>query len=762
MADPFNPYAEWLELPREWSEPNLYQLLGLEPFESDPARIAKAAETASNKVRSFRPGPNARAWSKLLDELLLAKGKLLDADRKREYDEELRETSNDPSAHSLHDTPRPAPASSAGGSGIQKRQFNPMFPPGMGPNVGLSGPEPVEAPKPVSRPKERPVAASSPATDGAGSMSNFLSPLFEEGGNRQPPPAQVSTSNYLATPAEESVRQAPALAPVSIASATTTPTAAVPMAAWPASMLYPQPGYAQPGQLPQGQPQPGQTPMAAPMYAQPMVPQQLPPGYQPTMPGYGMPQQGYQPYAQPMNPYGQPAYGQPQYPGSAYAPPVAMPSAEPPLPASYGGMNAYPHAAMPPGMHAPDPMAPVALPASLPSANIPTATLPAAATATAIPTGKAVSPAARAQAAGGEPTRPQQPIGGPAVAPVQLAANSARSVTMAATNEKRAADSMLFYGTAAAIVLLIGAIGFAVMNSGNRNTEIAENSNAHIPSETHPIPVIPVKPDINKPKPAPVVPAKTTPPVITPPVMIPPKVNDPDKTEVQKPVPKTPETPAPEMKPEPKPEPMPVPMPAPMPTPPPMPEMPADVKQTPVELASLSKAMTTVREALSERNFEESGKQLAIADKLAKTPEQLAKLSRLKLLSEYVRQFDRQLKTLLADPNFDTGAELQIGKSTVVNVVERTPETLIIRVSGVNKSYATNSLPEGLAMALINKRLDPNDPAGKLVKAAFYAVSKNRTSETDAKAKDLLEQATREGADAGDLAQVLTDTYDFK
>lgn len=300
------------------------------------------------------------------------------------------------------------------------------------------------------------------------------------------------------------------------------------------------------------------------------------------------------------------------------------------------------------------------------------------------------------------------------------------------------------------------------MNSGNRNTEIAENSNAHIPSETHPIPVIPVKPDINKPKPAPVVPAKTTPPVITPPVMIPPKVNDPDKTEVQKPVPKTPETPAPEMKPEPKPEPMPVPMPAPMPTPPPMPEMPADVKQTPVELASLSKAMTTVREALSERNFEESGKQLAIADKLAKTPEQLAKLSRLKLLSEYVRQFDRQLKTLLADPNFDTGAELQIGKSTVVNVVERTPETLIIRVSGVNKSYATNSLPEGLAMALINKRLDPNDPAGKLVKAAFYAVSKNRTSETDAKAKDLLEQATREGADAGDLAQVLTDTYDFK
>ena len=96
MAEAFHPYSEWLELPRDLAAPDCYQLLGLQPFEADPARISKAAETAMNKVRSFRPGANARAWSQLLDELQQAKNRLLDPSRKRDYDEELRELNGAP------------------------------------------------------------------------------------------------------------------------------------------------------------------------------------------------------------------------------------------------------------------------------------------------------------------------------------------------------------------------------------------------------------------------------------------------------------------------------------------------------------------------------------------------------------------------------------------------------------------------------------------------------------------------------------------
>src|SRR5687768_5549825 len=135
MADAFNPYVEWLGLSAQLREPNHYQLLNLGEFEADVARITFAADKAMSRVRSFRPGPNAKAWSKLLDELLLAKAHLTDPERKIEYDAELRELgSSSPRASSgVADTgARHEPAARTG--------HDPRFPPGMGPNEGRSIP----------------------------------------------------------------------------------------------------------------------------------------------------------------------------------------------------------------------------------------------------------------------------------------------------------------------------------------------------------------------------------------------------------------------------------------------------------------------------------------------------------------------------------------------------------------------------------------------------------------------------------------------
>jgi len=448
--------------------------------------------------------------------------------------------------------------------------------------------------------------------------------------------------------------------------------------------------------------------------------------------------------------------------------------------ANYGasGYSSYttsdPLASVPASMPL-DPMAPVALPTALPGsaddkqgrvvgfagaapASIPTGN---------IPKGKAVTapaPApepARSSLANASTAAPQLPPGMSTVAPADLVTRT----------EPTSAEKNLLYGTIGAVVLLAGAIVFAIANSNRGNPDVANNP-APAPADPKPLtrieappekpapvkpttpqkpptpappapmqPTTPMKPPMGDPfdDPAPMTPVTTKPPVTDPPEPI--KPPEPMKPEVPKPEPAKPEPPKPE---------------------PPKPEPPPEVKLTPVELTTLSKAMTTARDALSERNFEEFEKQYSVANQLARSADQKAKASRLMMLGEYVKQFDRQLKSLLADENFDAGSELVIGKSTRVVVVERNPSMIIIRINGMNKTYSLANLPEGLAIALIDKRLIQTDPARHVVKGAYYASAKVQTDETKQKAKDLWEQATREGLDIGDLPLVLTDSYDFK
>jgi len=763
MSD-FNPYVEWLGLPANVAEPNHYQLLGLADFEADSARIAVAADKAMSRVRSFRPGPNAKVWSKLLDELLLAKGRLLDAERKQEYDAELREMSST-SAPKAEATP---PTTSASGDSAG---WDPRFPPGMGPNVGKTPPK-------TMTPEPQPA----------------------------PAPAAIPTPQPTAAPV--------AAAPVPVA----MPVAAVPNVpptAWPASMLHPIP-HAAPAA-----PAPG-APLAQPAYAQQQLPYQQPYAQQPAYPGNPYSQQPQyaqpQPYAQPAygQPYGMPAYpaaqpaapyGAPQYP--AYGQPSAAPPlAEPPVsnPSRFANLGQFqpPSSgqAFGPTAHSPyasgdaaagmplDPMAPVAIPTALPGQEEKKSRVVGFAAAqqgaSAIPRGKAVSStAASAPApAADKPSAAPQALPAPvsdapspaAMLPAPtLAASSVESAVAAACSEKEKSDKTLFYVSGGAIVLLLGAIIFAVVNANQSPPDLAENSGENTPVEPNtPAPVEPIKP-----KPAPVKPPEPVtpkPPVVNPVEPVDPMPPEKMPTETKPPEPMPTERkpvepkpvepkPAPPKPPEPKPiEPKP-PEPAtpvPMPTPAKPPEPPADVKLTPAELAALSQAMNSAKEALRERSFEETDKHLAAAKKLAKSPDQLAKLNRLDVLTQYVKQFDRSLKTLMADENFDAGAELKMGNTRVV-VVERSPTMIVIRINGMNRSYSLANMPDGLAMALIDLRLPASDPVSKVIKASYLAAAKVPTEVNQEKAKELFAQAVQEGvSEVADLPLVMTDSYDFK
>ena len=83
-------YENWLGIPADHRPPTYYDLLGLEPFESDPATIEQAALRQVRKVRQHQIGPHSDFSREILPELARARLILIDPDRRAEYDETLR------------------------------------------------------------------------------------------------------------------------------------------------------------------------------------------------------------------------------------------------------------------------------------------------------------------------------------------------------------------------------------------------------------------------------------------------------------------------------------------------------------------------------------------------------------------------------------------------------------------------------------------------------------------------------------------------
>jgi hypothetical protein len=85
----FDPYYLWLGIRDAERPPNHYRLLGLDPFEEDLQVISMAADRQMAHLRTFQNGPHAGASQQLLNEVALARVCLLDAERKRVYDQQL-------------------------------------------------------------------------------------------------------------------------------------------------------------------------------------------------------------------------------------------------------------------------------------------------------------------------------------------------------------------------------------------------------------------------------------------------------------------------------------------------------------------------------------------------------------------------------------------------------------------------------------------------------------------------------------------------
>ncbi len=86
----FEPYEDWLGIPRGIRPINHYLLLGIPVFESSAEAIVHACDQRMGMIRNFQSGPRGEYASRLMNELAMAKQVLLDDEQRQYYDAEVR------------------------------------------------------------------------------------------------------------------------------------------------------------------------------------------------------------------------------------------------------------------------------------------------------------------------------------------------------------------------------------------------------------------------------------------------------------------------------------------------------------------------------------------------------------------------------------------------------------------------------------------------------------------------------------------------
>jgi hypothetical protein len=90
VATPFDAYYTWLGIPPEEQPPNYYRLLGIKVFEANRDVIQHAADRQMAHLKNFNNSQNAAHAQRLLNELSLAAGILMNAEKRQAYDQQLK------------------------------------------------------------------------------------------------------------------------------------------------------------------------------------------------------------------------------------------------------------------------------------------------------------------------------------------------------------------------------------------------------------------------------------------------------------------------------------------------------------------------------------------------------------------------------------------------------------------------------------------------------------------------------------------------
>ena len=156
---------------------------------------------------------------------------------------------------------------------------------------------------------------------------------------------------------------------------------------------------------------------------------------------------------------------------------------------------------------------------------------------------------------------------------------------------------------------------------------------------------------------------------------------------------------------------------------------------------------------LENKRFREANDRLTKASSISVNETEVAKLERLRLLSDYVEEFWKAFDESLADLE---GVELVLDGELAL-VVAVNPNEIVLRRLGENQRQAIDQLPTEITLAIADRRFNQEAASSLVFKGAFMAVEPRLGRE---KARQLWRSAVAAGVDIGDLEQVLDDTYE--
>jgi hypothetical protein len=167
--------------------------------------------------------------------------------------------------------------------------------------------------------------------------------------------------------------------------------------------------------------------------------------------------------------------------------------------------------------------------------------------------------------------------------------------------------------------------------------------------------------------------------------------------------------------------------------------------------------MESARKYYGEQNFKAADLQIAKAESLARLPAHKEAVARLKEAGGYARQFREAVQAAVG--GMQAGESFQVGSSTQVSFVEALPDKVVFRIAGMNRTYALEDLPPGLAVVVADFKLPSDNPQSKVVKGAYLALHERGDSPTTDKARSLWEEARTAGAKVDSLLPLLDDDY---
>ncbi len=187
---------------------------------------------------------------------------------------------------------------------------------------------------------------------------------------------------------------------------------------------------------------------------------------------------------------------------------------------------------------------------------------------------------------------------------------------------------------------------------------------------------------------------------------------------------------------------------------------PADPELKPAEKLAWSKAMKETLKTLGMQNFKAAKEQLAASEKLARTQLQREQHKRLSTIATLTEEFHG----FLVDAVTGLGAAetFKVGRSLEASFIEGNEKEVSVKIRGQVQTFALTELQIGLAMGLVDLKMDVEHPTSLARKAAFTLVHPKTNGLALKSAREQMVAAAAAGAVEPDMPDVFEENYLLK